>query len=317
MRNEDDILDEISRLVDDQLEAGDQSDSYYGSQYRQEQPCPWCSEGWHFLPITVRMQEMRAGAYAVDEFGQGIVDPDYSYRTDDSGIICPGSEYHGPMHKTRTWDKQSRERAEKRTVGAYAPYAAGDPAPYLPPGELRKLRFTGPFEPWVIAVNEEREILDSLDPTRPREIRSHTLTVTFDFELPIVNPSREWLETNLNDISHFDYHGSSLHVRMAQVVVPFANMELHAADMSQDYPDWLEFETTYRIENHPWMMSYWEVHEPDIVILDEAHTFTNEELRGYVDQIQEVRRTLATEAQIPPGFFSSREEEEEADEEER
>src|SRR6478735_3827198 len=159
MNREDSVLDDIDRLVDESLARGDQSDDWRGARHRVEQSCPWCSDGWHFLPITENMRRMRMGSYARDEFGQGIVDPDYSYKDDTSEIICPGSEFHGPEHKTKTWDKQRRERVEAvRPVRVARRSRPTNTRPSLPPGRRRRVRFIGPFENWVLALEEERDI---------------------------------------------------------------------------------------------------------------------------------------------------------------
>ena len=94
------LLDEIDELVDASLRRGDQSGSWQGERYDR---CPKCSEAWHFLPITRTMYQMRLGSYAQDEFGQGIVDPDYKYQEDTSPILCPGSEWLGPPIGNREW----------------------------------------------------------------------------------------------------------------------------------------------------------------------------------------------------------------------
>ncbi len=291
--NENQLLDEIAQLVDDSLARGDQSDSFRGTGFRQNHPCPWCSEGWHFLPITERMRE---GEYATDEFGQGIVDPSYSYQTDQSAVICPGSEFHGPEHKTRMWDKQRRERV---TAGPTIP---GPPSHSQ---SRRKIRFIGPFEPWTIILDDERVIEDVIPglpgapsiPDRSRPWRpvvvEQRLTATFELNEPLRNMSGEWFAQNYADIHDMVYTADGSVIHMKPIVIPFTEIAVYAQDPSADYPDYIDFSTNYPIERHPW---FWEYlgeddtrcrsdphrvatrgHEPDFVIIDEAYELVDEE----------------------------------------
>lgn len=269
---EDSVLDEIDSLVDWQLSGGDQSDSFHGAEYRDNHPCPWCGEGFHFLPITVRMQEMRAGSYARDEFNQGIVDPEYDYRTDVSGVVCPGSEFHGPIHETRTWDKESRARRASRnrvSAGVAGRPLSGAVVPLLPHGRLRRLRFIGPFEPWTIALDDERVIEDVRSdpsiaglPGMPRNIpvvREQRLTATFELNAPLRNASQEWILQNQEDIENMTFTREGSIVEMKPLVIPFREFLVSAESPNAAYPDYVEFTTTYRIENHPWFMHFWMV----------------------------------------------------------
>lgn len=101
----DESLAEIDALIDSQLERGPVDD--YSMNYYPEQAgrCPWCTEGWHGLPITKAMQGMRA---------YGHVDEDYTYASDDSGWLCPGSDYYGPIHPSGYWCKEDREQWANR-----------------------------------------------------------------------------------------------------------------------------------------------------------------------------------------------------------
>lgn len=49
-------------------------------------PNPYCHESWHGLAITLHMVQMR---------DYGMLDPEYDYRADDSGVMCPGSGHQG------------------------------------------------------------------------------------------------------------------------------------------------------------------------------------------------------------------------------
>lgn len=327
MHREDSVLDEIDRLVNDSLDRGDQSDSWHGEQYRAEESCPWCCEGWHFLPITRRMQEMRAGSYAVDEFGQGIVDPEYRYESDDSAILCPGSEFHGPEDKWGTWDKQSRERAKELSGRSrpynYIPLLSSS----LPSGPIRRLRFFGPFNRWTISLNDERVIEEIVsDPSvvgmpgirrRIPVVRESRLTATFELNEPIRNPTQEWLWQNRTDIvGDFVLNAEGLQVNIRDIVIPFRNFSVFAEDQSASEPDWIELETSYLIEQHPWFMQLWTVsggvedvhlrpvspdirdievynppeerqgYEADYVTIDEAYQHNEEDLRNYVQLMQ-------------------------------
>jgi hypothetical protein len=74
--NQIDPRDQISDLVDWQLGGGE------AKRTERLRMCPDCTEQWHGLAITERMQQMRR---------QGYLDEDYRYCDDDSPVICPGS----------------------------------------------------------------------------------------------------------------------------------------------------------------------------------------------------------------------------------
>lgn len=273
MNREDSVLDEIDRLVDDSIARGDRSQSFHGEQMRVHAACPWCPEPWHFLPITANLLAMRNGSYGRDEFGYGIVDPDYSYRDDESGVVCPGSEFHGPRDRYGTWDKQSRERAQERSSRSSAPRHYDSVSPSLPPGTRRRLRFVGPFEPWTVALDDEREIEDIIpgpnifdipgwpeDPYRRIPIvREHRLTATFELNNPLKDPSEEWVLANQHDILQHTFTPEGFFVTMRPVVIPFASFEIYATDPQAPFPEWVEFVTTYAIERHPWFMEFWTI----------------------------------------------------------
>jgi hypothetical protein len=71
-----DPRDQISDLVDWQLGGGE------AKRTERLRMCPNCTEQWHGLAITERMQQIRR---------QGYLDEDYRYCDDDSPVICPGS----------------------------------------------------------------------------------------------------------------------------------------------------------------------------------------------------------------------------------
>ena len=330
MNREDSVLDDIDRLVDESLSRGDRSDSFHGDQYREQQPCPWCGQGWHFLKITERMHMMRLGSYGQDEFGQGIVDPDYRHDEDDSMILCPGSEFHGPVQMiagVKVWDKQGRERFASRSGSTGRVQPPRDPEPSLPPGRRRRLQFAGPFDPWAIAVDEERTIEDVVPglPGAPfvpdRRARrpvvvATTLTATFSLDQPLKNPSPEWVNTNRHDIASMTITSDGTFVHMEDIVMPFAHMEIQAATTTQEFPDSVTFETTYPIERHPWFMEFWVISGTDdtttltparpvpppeepaerrgfespYVIIDEAYQHDTEELRRHAEEATQSSR---------------------------
>lgn len=96
------VLDEIDALVDEQLQ---QTRSGYDHNINQHR-CRICGGDTHTLPITERMQQMRrlhwltVGYYEGEaRVSQRVVDElnAYRYDEDDSRIVCPGSDFIGPM----------------------------------------------------------------------------------------------------------------------------------------------------------------------------------------------------------------------------
>lgn len=86
-----DIIDEIDALVDWQLE---QESSGYDHNINQEK-CR-CGRDWHGLPITQRIDRMRA----LHQF-----DTEYVYAEDDSTIMCVGSDTPGPWRECLAYDR--------------------------------------------------------------------------------------------------------------------------------------------------------------------------------------------------------------------
>ncbi|WP_067574104.1 hypothetical protein [Nocardia acidivorans] len=81
------LLDEIDLLVEESMRDGEPRTGYdYDDPTYPDCPNPYCRESWHGLAITVRMVEMR---------DYGTLDPEYDYRADDSGVMCPGSDHDG------------------------------------------------------------------------------------------------------------------------------------------------------------------------------------------------------------------------------
>jgi hypothetical protein len=79
-----DIIDTIDELVDWQLSQGP-VDDYNTNRYDK---CWHCGRQWHGIALTRRVAEM----YAI-----GICDENYSTAADDSPVVCPGSNFIGPI----------------------------------------------------------------------------------------------------------------------------------------------------------------------------------------------------------------------------
>lgn len=103
-----DIIDDIDALIDEQLAAGET-----GQERRArtaDRRCWHCGREWHGLAITKRLEEMRdeyrqraAEAYERGEeaeYATSAILDGYRYDQDDSDILCPGSDFIGPMPAT-------------------------------------------------------------------------------------------------------------------------------------------------------------------------------------------------------------------------
>lgn len=121
-RDIDGLIDDIDRLVDEQLAAGP-VDDYNTNRYDR---CPHCARDWHGIVITERVEQMR---------WLGRFDDDYRMTDDNSRVICPGSEFIGPVQaREAVVDKHlgSRQTARARPiirirgsfVGHFAEYVA-------------------------------------------------------------------------------------------------------------------------------------------------------------------------------------------------
>lgn len=76
-----DIIDTIDALINEQLAEGE---TPCGSRFPT---CPHCDRDWHGFPLTERVASM---------YGYGSFDEDYRVGEDDSIVLCPGSNFHGP-----------------------------------------------------------------------------------------------------------------------------------------------------------------------------------------------------------------------------
>ena len=84
----DDIVNGIDQLVDDQIAGGERSAPGRFGGSAEYPRCSHCDREWHGLPITERIAKMDKRS----EFDEG-----YRAETDDSRVLCRGSDYIGPM----------------------------------------------------------------------------------------------------------------------------------------------------------------------------------------------------------------------------
>ncbi|WP_131810459.1 hypothetical protein [Mycolicibacter heraklionensis] len=91
-------MDTIDRLVDESLATGP-VDDYNTNRYDK---CWHCDRDWHGIAITERIERMR---------WSGRFDEAYRVADDDSPVLCPGSDFIGPV--------QTRTRPWKISVGSY------------------------------------------------------------------------------------------------------------------------------------------------------------------------------------------------------
>ncbi|MDL9944194.1 hypothetical protein QSJ19_01075 [Gordonia sp. ABSL11-1] len=100
-----DILDEIDALIDEQLEAGESGAQQRAA--RADRRCPHCFRTWHGLAITQRLERMRIEYQdralnarlrgEESEYAESAILDGYRYDEDDSRVICPGSDFIGPI----------------------------------------------------------------------------------------------------------------------------------------------------------------------------------------------------------------------------
>lgn len=84
-----DIIDRIDELVDEQMAEGEPLTGFsYGDPTYPK--CPHCNRHWHGLRLTQKIASM---------YSSGNYDPDYGTATDDSPIVCEGSEFIGPQRQ--------------------------------------------------------------------------------------------------------------------------------------------------------------------------------------------------------------------------
>lgn len=79
-----DLIDRIDELVDASL-ARPITDDYSVNKFPK---CPHCNREFHGIPLTQRIADM---------YQRGVFDESYRVDTDDSEILCQGSDFIGPM----------------------------------------------------------------------------------------------------------------------------------------------------------------------------------------------------------------------------
>lgn len=351
------LLDEIDDLVQASLVRGDQSGSWQGERYDR---CSVASfeHPWHYLPVTEDLEAMRRGSFNTDEFGQGIVDPDYSYNEDESRILCPGSLFLGPPTNDREWEWCVREWGPKRPSQP-SPLPDGQrriPSPIVHRGS-RRWRLKPIPGSWDVAVDTEIEFVRP-DPQFPYTGRSRLAetilgavlqTITFKFA-PILNPPPEWVQMYLDRIEDMSYSAEGMACKMRDITFEFSSCSVWAEpdESGEVVPTHFDITTHYPIHQHQWWNESWTVldeevpanthcpltgeencdhtmhyvvsgmedhvccaicranmpnhhmlhehgvceasmqqgHEPDYVIIDEAHEMTNERLRQHVEEAE-------------------------------
>lgn len=84
MKIVDTLLEDIDSLIDESLAIGP-VDDYQVNRYPR---CPHCNRNWHGLPLTQRVATM---------YDWGHYEESYRVDSDDTPIVCPGSEFIGPL----------------------------------------------------------------------------------------------------------------------------------------------------------------------------------------------------------------------------
>jgi hypothetical protein len=88
-------------------------------------------------------------------------------------------------------------------------------------------------------------------------MREQRLTATFELNAPIRNASNEWIVQNQDDIEDMVFSAEGSVIHMKPIVLPFSAFTVYAENGQAQFPDWVEFTTTYEIERHPWFMHFW------------------------------------------------------------
>lgn len=160
-----DIVDEIDALIDDQLAAGETGMARRAAA-ASDRRCPHCNRDWHGLAITTRMEEMRreyelrtqrrifaaymAGEVGEADYAESAILDDYRYADDTSDILCPGSEFIGPMPSTmRRYECQCANCRAMRSYTRIRARAIQDPIVDEPVGYTERFA-TNPESPWVV-----------------------------------------------------------------------------------------------------------------------------------------------------------------------
>jgi hypothetical protein len=84
----DDVINGNEQLVEDQVAAGEWSAVDRFSRSAEYPRCSHCDREWHGLPIIDHRANMRR---------RSELDEGYRTETDDTHVLCRGSDYIGPM----------------------------------------------------------------------------------------------------------------------------------------------------------------------------------------------------------------------------
>lgn len=101
-----DIVDEIDRLVDQQMAGGEPWTGFDAGDPTYPK-CPHCERHWHGLPITQRIATM---------YAYGDYDEECRVDTDDSPVVCPGSPFIGPRRPTPYEQRQANTVRTARDI---------------------------------------------------------------------------------------------------------------------------------------------------------------------------------------------------------
>lgn len=242
------LLDEIDSLVDESLAGGDQS-AEYSEPLRDS--CPYCDYGWHGLAITGHMQQMQRGSYGRDEFGYGIMDPDYKHSEDRSPILCPGSEYKGPPIGNREWGWYLRHTG--RRPAPVRQQAVRAPDPYNPyPGPLRVWKMIGPWSSWEVAMNFEHDYPDQITST-PGATR---LKMKLTFKEPLRNLTTQWIIDHADQVEYWWRDSrEGICAKLRPIEFYYDHVEIFTLP-GEEQPHHLEISTAYPLEIHRWAQGW-------------------------------------------------------------
>ncbi|MEU2030762.1 hypothetical protein [Nocardia amamiensis] len=81
------VIDDIDALVTERLDAG--------PDVGASEMCPHCPQEWHALPITKNLLLLRLLYCGCDDCATALAS--YDYHSDDSPVLCPGSNTTGPL----------------------------------------------------------------------------------------------------------------------------------------------------------------------------------------------------------------------------
>ena len=82
-----DIVNAIDALIEEQLSQGEPERGFDAGD-PDFPTCPHCDRDWHGFPLTKRVAVM---------YSRGSFDEGYSVKDDESPVLCPGSNFIGPV----------------------------------------------------------------------------------------------------------------------------------------------------------------------------------------------------------------------------